>query len=452
MNFKMTVQLFVLIFCALGAKSTLAMNKLAKAINQLEVQQKAKTHDQKKKDMWLGFFDKAFKAKDLNTCVKYLKSIKEIYGGDEKLAFSGFYKEYDKIDATFMSEIIRAPRVALEAKIQEAYKARNAAECVKLLKQKIELLGQMDRATLFKRIKDREFISQCEKLLNEDADITRTNDQPSETQKAKEEEIGVKKSNLDQSRTEAGKKIDDVIDKSKEELLNKFEEAFKRKDAQACHEYFFVIYYNFERDEVDDFCKKYTQKNADFFSHIIDLGNRIAPKIPKIDEEQKVNVDESLKEKRLQRYKKLSAEDLNKRLRKVAQSGNWDKVDALLCAGANKNYIDEQGFAMVHIAGFFGHTKVLEILHKHGADLTVKTRDECWNILHLVHDSFETYHIYQKPAVEVVIFVLTHCKQLMTEKDKKGISPVCLFMQNNNLIGAVLKYNEIIDNNGAVLI
>lgn len=220
--------------------------------------------------------------------------------------------------------------------------------------------------------------------------------------------------------------ISDVIVTDKQ-LFDSFDKAFTEKKYKKCVETLQQLYMIIPKQELNEVWQKYKKKDPAFCKFII-------------NESSDVHFELSANVKH----------DLNKRLGEVVLFGKLSEFNQLLYHGADKDYIDVEGFAVVHLAAFFGQFQKVKVLAKHKADFTVKTRDEGWNVLHLVHDSYEMRIIGLSHAANIAGIVLTKHKQLMTEPDKQGRKPVDLFLAND--IGKILQFNGIIDENGAVLI
>ena len=71
-----------------------------------------------------------------------------------------------------------------------------------------------------------------------------------------------------------------------------------------------------------------------------------------------------------------AAEKAAKAFFKAAKEGDRSKVEAPILAGTvDVNYMNEKGQTAAHMAAAFGHKKLLQFLHKHGARFDLETND-----------------------------------------------------------------------------
>lgn len=56
-------------------------------------------------------------------------------------------------------------------------------------------------------------------------------------------------------------------------------------------------------------------------------------------------------------------------------AGEFDRVERMLADGAPVNAYSDDGWTPLHLASFFGHPKVAELLLAHGADLTARSKN-----------------------------------------------------------------------------
>src|SRR5712691_6305244 len=56
-------------------------------------------------------------------------------------------------------------------------------------------------------------------------------------------------------------------------------------------------------------------------------------------------------------------------------AGEFDHVERLLASGAAVNAFSEDGWTPLHLAAFFGHSKVAELLLAHAADVTARSKN-----------------------------------------------------------------------------
>src|SRR5205085_5329151 len=54
-------------------------------------------------------------------------------------------------------------------------------------------------------------------------------------------------------------------------------------------------------------------------------------------------------------------------------AGEFDRVERLLASGADVNAFSEDGWTPLHLAAFFGHARVAELLLAHGADTAARS-------------------------------------------------------------------------------
>lgn len=415
----MNLKLFSLTICILSFNVSWAMDNALKknverAIYEIMVKNFKAKIDPKKQ--LLDWFDKAFEDKDFNNCVKLFHKISKLMKLNELERFALEYKEKN---SSLMSEILIWLK---RAKDNEAQKTNKEAT------EKLEARSKLNQDLhLYVTTKGNYDVKVIDNLVANGADIdSKDEDGVPLINKAIQCDNSIFVDHL----VALGANIDETaiitaITQNKKGilllLLNHLRKQNKLKD---------II----------------NHKGSNPLSCAADLNDLEFIKVLIIYGADIQDIADNAVVKSLLESK----DQLNKLLIQAVKTGGLRVVDQLIKLGADKNYIDKKGFAVVHVAAFFGDVEVVHALHQHGADFAVKARGEDWNILHLIHDSYEMNNIGLATAVEMIRLVLTHWKQLMLEPDKEGRKPVDLFLLNS--IGSCLQRNGIIDNDGVVLI
>lgn len=63
----------------------------------------------------------------------------------------------------------------------------------------------------------------------------------------------------------------------------------------------------------------------------------------------------------------------------ASAAGEFDRAERLIASGAAVNALSDDGWTPLHLAAFFGHQKVAELLLAHAADVAARSRNETGN-------------------------------------------------------------------------
>lgn len=178
MNFKMTVLLFIFALCFLGAKSTFAMADLGKYIEQLEKSNKENALKEKKRKILEDLFDKGFKDRDLEKCLKYFIELGKVFDNfaeDIVLSSSSkFVMRYrtNKEDSKFFKEIIKKYKEQSEDFVaQELQKAHDEGDANKFVACYKKFQSKLAPGDYILNIPDSKFRAEVAALLSKEDDV-----------------------------------------------------------------------------------------------------------------------------------------------------------------------------------------------------------------------------------------------------------------------------------------
>jgi ankyrin repeat protein len=105
-------------------------------------------------------------------------------------------------------------------------------------------------------------------------------------------------------------------------------------------------------------------------------------------------------------------------------AGEFDRTQHLVTAGAAINAISGDGWTPLHLAAFFGHTNVAELLLAHGADVTARSANDTGNT---------PLHAALAANQQLVAGLLIGSGADVNAADAGGWRPLHLAAANNNL-------------------
>ena len=105
-------------------------------------------------------------------------------------------------------------------------------------------------------------------------------------------------------------------------------------------------------------------------------------------------------------------------------AGEFDQVERLLAAGALVNAYSDDGWTPLHLASFFGHPKVAELLLAHAADVTARSKNANGNT---------PLHAALAANQKFVAGLLIGAGADVNAADAQGWRPLHLAAANNNL-------------------
>ena len=105
-------------------------------------------------------------------------------------------------------------------------------------------------------------------------------------------------------------------------------------------------------------------------------------------------------------------------------AGEFDRVERLITSGAAVNAFSDDGWTPLHLASFFGHAKVAELLLAHGADVTARSKNDNGNTP--LHAALAANH-------KLVAGLLIGSGADLNAADAGGWRPLHLAAANNNL-------------------
>lgn len=108
----------------------------------------------------------------------------------------------------------------------------------------------------------------------------------------------------------------------------------------------------------------------------------------------------------------------------AAAAGEFDRVERLIEAGAPVNAFSGDGWTPLHLAAFFGHQKVAELLLAHAADVTAQSRNANGNT---------PLHAALASNQKMVAGLLLGSGADVNAADAGGWRPLHLAAANNNL-------------------
>lgn len=108
----------------------------------------------------------------------------------------------------------------------------------------------------------------------------------------------------------------------------------------------------------------------------------------------------------------------------AAAAGEFDRVERLIEAGAPVNVFSDDGWTPLHLAAFFGHQKVAELLLAHAADVTAQSRNANGNT---------PLHAALASNQKMVAGLLLGSGADVNAADAGGWRPLHLATANNNL-------------------
>ena len=105
-------------------------------------------------------------------------------------------------------------------------------------------------------------------------------------------------------------------------------------------------------------------------------------------------------------------------------AGEFDRVERLIASGAAVNAFSDDGWTPLHLASFFGHAKVAELLLAHAADVTARSKNANGNTP--LHAALAANH-------KLVAGLLIGSGADLNAADAGGWRPLHLAAANNNL-------------------
>jgi ankyrin repeat protein len=105
-------------------------------------------------------------------------------------------------------------------------------------------------------------------------------------------------------------------------------------------------------------------------------------------------------------------------------AGEFDRVERLIASGAAVNAFSDDGWTPLHLASFFGHAKVAELLLAHAADATARSKNANGNTP--LHAALAANH-------KLVAGLLIGSGADLNAADAAGWRPLHLAAANNNL-------------------
>jgi uncharacterized protein len=105
-------------------------------------------------------------------------------------------------------------------------------------------------------------------------------------------------------------------------------------------------------------------------------------------------------------------------------AGEFDRVERLIASGAAVNAFSDDGWTPLHLASFFGHAKVAELLLAHAADVTARSKNDNGNT---------PLHAARAANHKLVSGLLIGSGADLDAADAGGWRPLHLAAANNNL-------------------
>jgi ankyrin repeat protein len=105
-------------------------------------------------------------------------------------------------------------------------------------------------------------------------------------------------------------------------------------------------------------------------------------------------------------------------------AGEFDRVERLIDQGAAVNAYSDDGWTPIHLAAFFGHPKIAELLLAHAADVTARSRNANGNT---------PLHAALAANQKLVAGLLIGSGADLNAADAAGWRPLHLAAANNNL-------------------
>ena len=105
-------------------------------------------------------------------------------------------------------------------------------------------------------------------------------------------------------------------------------------------------------------------------------------------------------------------------------AGEFDRVERLIEQGAAVNAYSDDGWTPIHLAAFFGHPKIAELLLAHAADVTARSRNGNGNT---------PLHAALAANQKLVAGLLIGSGADLNAADAAGWRPLHLAAANNNL-------------------
>jgi uncharacterized protein len=105
-------------------------------------------------------------------------------------------------------------------------------------------------------------------------------------------------------------------------------------------------------------------------------------------------------------------------------AGEFDRVERLVASGEGVNTFSDDGWTPLHLAAFFGHSKIAELLLGHGADVAALSRNPNGNT---------PLHAALAGNQKMVIGLLIGGGANVNAPDAAGWHPLHLAAANNNL-------------------
>jgi ankyrin repeat protein len=105
-------------------------------------------------------------------------------------------------------------------------------------------------------------------------------------------------------------------------------------------------------------------------------------------------------------------------------AGEFDRVERFVTSGASINTFSEDGWTPLHLASFFGHPKVAELLLAHAADVAARSKNANGNT---------PLHAALAANQKMVVGLLIGSGADVNAVDASGWRPLHLAAANNNL-------------------
>ncbi|GBG27035.1 Ankyrin repeat domain-containing protein 1 [Hondaea fermentalgiana] len=129
----------------------------------------------------------------------------------------------------------------------------------------------------------------------------------------------------------------------------------------------------------------------------------------------------------------------NRELERACRAGSVQRVHEAVVAGASfMEALDETGATALHLAAIFGHTEVVSLLLRLGADPCVKDRDER-TPLHLCC----LVGAWDMATCKTLVRLLSQHNACLQERDKWGNTPVHLAASTSDLVLLSIFMNEL---------